>query len=301
MTVGAAWIRSGADADELWLATDSRLSGDGYIWDDCPKLLPLPRRDAVAGFSGSTGQAYPLLLQTANAISAYRPAQDGTLELFRMVGHLERVVNSMMGRLRIDPAIQGVDPGRREFASGGDALILGGYSRGWGKMAIRALQYDANLQAWRFSRVRATPSLGSGRVIRIFGDARSRGRFRYHLKSLLEQRGTLRRSQAFDLEPLQVLAAMLRMPASAAQRLPLDRRPATIGGAPQVVRVLAGAQATPLVVRWRNGVAPADYLLGRPSFSYERLDLPLVDFLGDTVQILAPSQWQPFEEDPDPA
>ena len=83
MTIGTAWIRRGRHGEELWLASDSRLSDGDYIWDACPKLMALPRRDLVAGFSGSTNEAYPLLLQLANAIGWYPPASDGTLEFSR--------------------------------------------------------------------------------------------------------------------------------------------------------------------------------------------------------------------------
>lgn len=61
MTISVAWIRKGAESEELWMGSDSRLSGDGNIWDDCPKLLTLPRRDTIAGFTGTTAQAYPML------------------------------------------------------------------------------------------------------------------------------------------------------------------------------------------------------------------------------------------------
>jgi hypothetical protein len=245
VTIGAAWIRAGVESDELWLATDSRLSGDGYIWDDCPKLMPLPRRDAVIGFSGSTEQGYPLMLQIATAVGAYRAALDGNLEFFRLAAHLERVVNSMMSRLKIDPAVRGAAPNRREFASRGDVLILGGYSRRWGRMALRALEYNGGARAWLFAPVRA--EFGEGRVLRAFGDSPSRGRFLYYLRTLLAERGTLGDSGGFQLEPLEVIAAMLQMPESSERRLPRDRRPRTIGGFPQVVRVVPGAHCT----RWR--------------------------------------------------
>jgi hypothetical protein len=80
------------------------------MWDEYPKITPLPRRDAVATFSGSTAQAYPLLLQIANAIRAYRPAEDGTLEFFEVIGHLERVANTMMRSLVVDPWLRGAAP-----------------------------------------------------------------------------------------------------------------------------------------------------------------------------------------------
>jgi hypothetical protein len=151
MTVGAAWIRRGRYGEELWFASDSRLTGDGNIWDDCPKLLPLPRRDAVAGFSGSTAQAYPLLLQISNAIDCYHAAADGTLEFFNLVAHLESVVNAMMSRLVPDPAVTGTPFAGPEFATIGDTLILGGYSRTENRLVIRTLRYLPEHRIWNFS------------------------------------------------------------------------------------------------------------------------------------------------------
>jgi hypothetical protein len=175
MTVGAAWIRAGSESNELWFASDSRLSGDGFIWDDCPKLMPLPRRDAVVAFSGSTEQGYPLLLQIASAIAAYRAALDGHLEFFKMAGHLERVMNSMMNRLRIDPAVHGIAPNHREFATRADAVVLGGYARQWGRMALRALEYNGGARAWIFRPIR--PQFGEGRSFGRSGIARRGGAF----------------------------------------------------------------------------------------------------------------------------
>ena len=141
MTIGAAWIRRDGDGEALWVASDSRLSGDGNIWDTCPKLIALPRRDAVAGFSGSTAQAYPLLLQMANSISSYHPARDGTLEFLDLVGHLERVANDMMRSLEPDRGIVGATDSEGVFATYGDSLVIGGYSRAQNCMVLRALGY----------------------------------------------------------------------------------------------------------------------------------------------------------------
>jgi len=119
MTIGAAWISKGPEGESLWMASDSRLSGDGNVWDACPKLMSLPRRDAVMGFSGSTAHAYPLLLQFANAIGGHRPAADGTMKFFDLAGFLERVVNTMMGQIEVDRAIVGAQQGQLEFATYG--------------------------------------------------------------------------------------------------------------------------------------------------------------------------------------
>ena len=290
MTIGAAWIARSAEGEELWIASDSRLTGDGNIWDDCPKLMLLPRRDAVAGFSGSTAQAYPLLLQISNAISSYRPAADGTLEFLHLLGHLERVINSMMSRIRSDPAIIG-GPNQLEFASYGDALILGGYSRARGMMVVRALRYARTINSWKFGNVRPNPYFGPNRPITPFGDSRSRKRFIYLLRRYLEEQGTLERDITFRFEPLAVMAAMLRMPQSSARPLPQGHRPTTIGGVPQVLQVYPGSTATPIAVKWTTEGQGGIYLQGRETFEYEHLNVPLITFDGLRVDLHAPNRW----------
>ena len=290
MTIGAAWIRKGTNGDELWLASDSRLSGDGNIWDDCPKLLPLPRRDAVAGFSGSTAQAYPLLIQLSNAIGWYRAAADGTLEFFHLLGHLERVANAMMNRIVPDPAITGGLLSYPEFATSGDTLIIGGYSRAQGRLVLRSLKYLPGEHRWKFQRPPSRSSLGRDRVIVIFGDNKSVSRFRHLLNLLLEERGILP-GQTFSFEPLEILANLLQMPTSTALRMPMDRRPATIGGAPQIIRVFPGAQATAMAVQWQRHDKIAVYLQGREVFRYENLDVPLIIFDGSYPNFYGPGHW----------
>lgn len=144
MTVGVAWIRQRPNGDELWLASDSRLSGDGYLWDSSPKLFLVPRRDAVAAFSGETAQAYPLLLQIGNAMIGYEPAASGGLEFTRLAKHLERVVNLMMERLEVDPQVSGAGVAS-PFRGLGDVIILGGYSRAARGFVLRRLHFEQNV------------------------------------------------------------------------------------------------------------------------------------------------------------
>lgn len=296
MTIGAAWIRNTSDGNELWMATDSRLSGDGYLWDDCPKVLLLRRRDMIIGFAGATGQAYPLLLQVSNSINSYRSASDGHLEFFHLVGHLERVINAMMSRRHVDSAVNGAAPERPEFSSPSDTLVVGGFSRGANGMVLKRLSYQKLSDSWSFSSVKPTASTGKGRVIAIFGDRRSKSQYRYLLKETLKEEGA--RKGALDLEPLITLARMLRMPASAIVPLPLGSRPTTIGGAPQVARVIPGADAATFAVRWPSLDDVTDFLQGRPIFSYENLSVPLLEFSGRGVKIHPPDKWPNGPEGP---
>jgi hypothetical protein len=291
VTIGAAWIRRSGNGEELWIASDSRLSGDEHIWDVCPKLMPLPRRDAVAGFSGSTTQAYPLLLQLSNAIGSYRSAADGTMDFFQLVKHLEHVANALMSRIEPDPQIIGVMDTRTEFSTAGDTVVLGGYSRIEGRMGLYSLRYFTAARRWQFQIIKPRAAFGQSRLIAIFGDKRSKSRYGFLLKALLKERGVEEVPISFDFEPFEVLAAMLQMPISTANRLPFDRRPQTIGGAPQLVRVLPGAQATAIAVMWNHAGNSTVHLQGRPTFEYENLDVPLVTIEESDLTIYGPSHW----------
>ena len=70
MTLGMARVRNLSSIRELVVASDSRLSG-GQFWDANPKIMLLPRTDCVLSFAGQTYNAYPLMLQAANAIETF--------------------------------------------------------------------------------------------------------------------------------------------------------------------------------------------------------------------------------------
>jgi hypothetical protein len=291
MTIGAAWIAGDSESQQLWFATDSRLSGDGNVWDDCPKIMPLPRRDAIAAFSGDTAQAYPLLLQCSNAIGSYTAASDGTLEFFQVMAHLQRVMNSMMDHVHSDPYVAGVTTDR-PFSSYDDAIVIGGYSRQHGKLVIQTLRHQPNENQWRFDRVRSRIGAGQRRIIAVFGDSRARNRFVYLLTKHLKDNGTHGEDIPLRLEPLEVMALFLGMPESRTDhRWPMDRRSRTIGGAPQVIQLYPGAQATPLAVHWDSGGVPGVFIMGRRAFSYEHLDVPLITFSQNGLRIHARNNW----------
>lgn len=292
MTIGAAWIYGNNQSQQLWFATDSRLSGDENIWDDCPKIMPLPRRDAIAAFSGCTAQAYPLLLQLSNAIGSYRAAADGGMEFLHVLTHLQNVVNSMMSHVNVDPLISGAATTGRPFSTYDDALIFGGYSRQRNSLVIRALHYQATETQWRFERVRSRVGFGQQRIIATFGDGRARNRFVYLLCQRLKRDGTFHSDIPLKLEPLGVIADMLRMPeCSTDHKWPMNRRPRSIGGAPQVMQLYPGGQATPLAIHWEAGERSGVFIMGRQAFRAEHLDVPLVTFRGHEARIYARNNW----------
>jgi hypothetical protein len=235
------------------------------------------------GFSGSTSEAYPLVLQLTAAVAAFRPAVEGSLEFTYLIEHLGRVVNDMLGRIHTDPAVRGAaDP--TAFATRGDVLLVGGYSRHVNGLILRALQYDRAAGVWKFTRARARAAIGAAKIFRVFGDRTAASRFSFLLREHLAARGKVGNAKPLDLEPLEVLWRFLGCSESSSRPLPLDRRPPTVGGSPQIVHVFPGGQATPLAVRWDSGAEIREYLLGRRAMAYEHLDVPLVEF--------DPSEWR---------
>jgi hypothetical protein len=105
------------------------------------------------------------------------------------------------------------------------------------------------------------------------------------------------RDEVFAFEPLVAIARMLRLPESSLKPLPSTHRPTSVGGAPQVVRVLPGATATAFAVRWPDRVAASEFIYGRERVGYERLDAPLLEIVDDHVQIEAPGQWTAARDD----
>src|ERR1700722_7368701 len=95
MTISIAWARRVGTAKELVGASDSRLSF-GCRWDCCPKLIALPRGDAVICFAGDTMYAYPVMLQAIAAVSQHPRLLSRGMDLDDLKGHLLRILNSMV-------------------------------------------------------------------------------------------------------------------------------------------------------------------------------------------------------------
>lgn len=98
MTLCVAWIRRINTARELVVATDSKLTGGGFHWIGCPKIMIFPRSDCVMCFAGETIDAYPLMLQARNAIEGHYKVRSRALDITELVGHIGRIFNDMIRR-----------------------------------------------------------------------------------------------------------------------------------------------------------------------------------------------------------
>lgn len=226
----------------------------GYAWDAAPKIVPLPREDSFIAFAGSTNIAYPMMLQAVNTVGSWGPALTRQQPLDEMKGHLLRVFDRMLAEFSDEVP---------ELPSPADEalFLLGGWNWTTKQFRVWTLHFDSHIG--RFTFRPATPWSGGNeaKVLAFAGDEVADAKLR--LEHRLRDVDKLK-SGGFDMEPLSVLADMIRDP-----MLP------TIGGIPQVLKVYQSATSVPFVVPWIDpqGVEIRS-LLGRPLLDYERPRYP---------------------------
>jgi len=248
MTLVAAWVRHVATTRELVVASDSRLRF-GREWDCCPKILPLPREDAVICFAGDTIYAYPVMLQLSHAVSMHQKTLSRATDLTDLSGHFLRVLNAMHGEIHDLP--------RNADDAPEVAFVLAGYS--WKSNDFRIWRYyfmpvDRTFHAREASAHRKRT--GGTKYFHFVGDETYAAAQK--LYRLLGNRGRLRRG-GLDMEPFEILVSMIRDPAYA-----------TIGGAPQIVKIYRHSNHMPYSVFWPNRASNVLTLWGRTLLPYER-------------------------------
>jgi len=258
MTLSIAWIRKIKGVEELVIASDSRLVG-GMRWDQCPKMMTLPRSDSVISFAGNTIYTYPLMLQLFNAIQAHSRAFQRAMDLHDLKGHVLHVFNELQQSVYDVIDKEGIYDAQ---------FILGGYSWIRKAFAIWLVHYEKSEKMFR-----CRPA---GRLIGKFDNIVFAGDWaktaKIELKKLLQSRyglGTERfEGTGFNMEPFEVLRELLRK----------SGKNETIGGAPQVIKVYQHMNCRPFGVYWtdQNGQTQVT-LFGRPLMGYENMDYWVLD------------------------
>jgi len=259
MTISLAWVRKVREVKELVVASDSRLSF-GCRWDCCPKVLALPRGDAVMCFAGNTMYAYPVMLQAAAAVSQHLRLLSRGMDLDDLKGHLLRVLNSMVSLIH-DLPIGAVNEPDTTF-------LLGGWSWKHNQFKVWLLHYDVSLKEFTFRPANRWRGLNIDKILAFTGDYAAE--YKDRLIMLLRKKNKLE-SGGFDMEPLEVLRDMLR-----------DASFDLIGGAPQIMKVYKYCSFQPYAVFWPNKAAAKVNLLGRPLLDYEQSGYLVLDT--DTMQ-----------------
>ena len=274
MTVTTAWVRTLRDCKELIIASDSRLNGGGKM--DCgQKVIALPRSDAFICFAGSTGWAYPLMHQVANAISTYEKSATRAQDITVLKSHVLKVFEGLRSSVHDAVGNEGIPSA--EF-------LFGGYSWIRKEFLIWRIHYhvpqlrkppkdrkEAKELLEKLSGFIATPAKSwQGQPWIISGDEEYAIEGRRRLQTLLVDKGRAPhqvKQFKFDWEPFEVIRDMLRE----VEGDPFLHRTAHIGGAPQVLKIYEHLNARYLGVEWgqKSDGTPQIFVCGRKTLEYE--------------------------------
>lgn len=260
MTLGIAWLRRVGSVRELVVVSDSRLSG-GQFWDGNPKILLLPRSDAVISFAGHTYDAYPLMLQAYNAILMHRPAENRSMDICDLKGHLIRMFNNTR------EFITGL-PRNTNFPEPPDAVfMLSGYSWKEKRFRIWKLHYDAAIKKFTFRPTHNWQGQreNSEKLIAYVGTDTAVVEAKRRLIEMLRQRGRIE-DGSFDMEPFEVVRDIIRSSAHP-----------SVGGPIQVVKIYEHSNAIPVGVFWPTKENGRVAVLGRPLMDYEKTHWGVID------------------------
>lgn len=265
MTLAMAWVGKRKDGrHHLYVASDSRTRG-AMVFDFCPKILTLPRSDCAICFAGSTSATYPLMLQLANAISAHLPAKDRSLDIRTLKPHMLRVFTDI---------IQNVKDLAAPFTPQDLQFIFCGYSWLSKSFAIWTIYYSEKDKA--FAARPANNLHPMMEQVAFIGDMAREARSAF-TKRLNSYRGE--EPPHFELEPFKVLRDMLRK---------ADRN-ASIGGAPQLVKIGEYMNTKILGVKWGPQGEKFITVMGRRIFDYENTDNWSLD--PDTFEYIKPRSY----------
>jgi hypothetical protein len=238
-----AWIRTAGKVEELVVASDSRLRP--FAWDAAPKIVVLPRNDAVVAFAGDTDFAYPIMLQMANTVASWDKAANRAQPLEEAKGHLLRVLNCMFGEFT---DLRGLGQDTSAI------FLLAGFSWKSQKFVIWTLHFDPSIGRFTFRPATRWRGGNSAKLLAVVGDEVDDAK--EQLTALLRERRRLT-TGGFDMEPLEVLTAMIDSP-----------KYVTIGGYVQLIKVYRSLRVVPFVIE-RGGIRS---LFGRPLLDYEEPD-----------------------------
>lgn len=262
MTVVSAWVRKTLQgAEEIVVVSDSRLSGGGSL--DCsPKIIQLPRSDAVMAYAGDTFFAYPIIHQISEAIRANRSLQERVKDYSSLRNFILKVMNEMYALYD--------NGGCKGFGNPQTGFVLAGYSWFKKEFMIDIITFKRGTKMFEHQPV--GDRFGRGKF--CFTGDMGKDAFYLFCKKLEQKhgaahvKGPARDKSALDMEPFEVIRDMLRS---------ADSRVASIGGAPQIVTVSQHMNSRQTAVYWPSKETGKVFLGGAPVVDLNYLDSWIMD------------------------
>ncbi|MGV7095695.1 hypothetical protein [Desulfovibrio sp. QI0434] len=258
MTVAVAWVKQCGSSKQLLIASDSRICG-GLRWDQCPKIITLPRSDCAICFAGQTEYAYPMMMQIFFAMGSHAPIVDRAMDICDVNGYALKHVNQLYSAI-YDVA----DPASIEE----NEFVFAGYS--WRKKDFMIWRYFFDKINKKFTTFTSSMKLHNKKIDKIIYAGDMKKELKKELYSILEDKYGKDFSKynncGFDMEPMQALINLLKK----------TTRNDTIGGAPQLVKIFPFMQCRPIGIYWPhrddNKFKNNRTLLGRKLPDFENSD-----------------------------
>lgn len=253
MTLVVAWTRKTGTGRELWLMSDSRLSG-GKVWDYGPKIFSIGRSDAVIAFAGDTSWTYPLIAQVTSYVESFINLRDRTIDLAETYEIILRMLNESLHFISnsAHPSLSKPDC----------SFLIAGYSVRRNGFFIRRIVYHVTRQ--RFEG-RSPRDIGED-AIAVIGDAAPASALARRLSAALKS--------GQHEKPTLGMA-----PAKAFYEVLSSNRYPEVGGAPQIAKVYQHQSQKHFGVYWPPDVSVSEqhiYLRGRRLNKFDVLDHPWV-------------------------
>ncbi|MEB8056091.1 hypothetical protein [Pseudomonas fulva] len=253
MTLVVAWTRKTHTGRELWMLSDSRLSG-GKIWDYGPKIFGVGRSDAIIAFAGDTSWTYPLIAQISSYVESFINLRERVVDVADLCDQILQMLNDSLSFV--------TDTADPSLALPECSFIFAGYSTRRNDFFVRRIEFQPTSNKF----VAAHPKSYGRELLAYVGDEQPVKATVRRISEILKE-GKVKR-QRLDMAPA---VAFFEVLSSGKFR--------DIGGAPQVAKVYEHMNVRHFGVYWPPNIPNEEqdiFLRGRCLKSYEVLDHPWV-------------------------
>ncbi|MBW4483456.1 MAG: hypothetical protein KME14_13015 [Tildeniella torsiva UHER 1998/13D] len=253
MTLVVAWTRKTNTGRELWMMSDSRLSG-GKFWDYGPKIFGIGRSDAVIAFAGDTAWSYPLIVQISSYIESFVNLRDRAIDLTEAQDLIIEMLNESLGFVSgaVDQLLEMPDC----------SFIFAGYSARRKDFIIDKIVFYLNRRKFG---VKSARKIG-GELFAAIGDKSPVSAISRRISE--KDKNSIAAKFKLDMTPSEAFFEVLS-----------SNRFSEIGGAPQVSKVYQSMNQRHFGVYWPPELPIEQqhiYLRGRQLRRFEVLDHPWV-------------------------
>jgi len=253
MTVVVSWTRKTKTGRELWVMSDSRLSG-GKCWDYGPKVFGMGRSDAVVAFAGDTAWSYPLIAQITSYVESFVNLRERAIDFIDAREKIVQVLNESLSFVfdAVDPSLEVPDC----------TFIFAGYSARKKDFILNKIVFNSKCRKFE---IRPSKKI-NGELLAVIGD---KGPVSAISRSVS---GKVKKYIGTDFK-------LDMIPSEAFFNVLSSKRFREIGGAPQLTKIYQTMNQQHFGVYWPPELPNEEqkiYLRGRELGKYEVLDHPWV-------------------------